>query len=192
MPVEFLTPPKASVEMLRAAITGRVSRTASTLDLSPPQHSHALPVFDFGVQDIVDGKGMDAARQVSWRYLFFTPDEPVMGAEVNCKYPAETHVFSLFNHGRCNAGTLAALEMAHMRKEVRRATYQLAALRIPTLGLFAIWLRHVAGGPDLLIPVQPAPSIVNAGHCYQVADLFELLQESAGRALEFATRRWPR
>jgi hypothetical protein len=116
-----------------------------------------------GLDDLVAGRGLAAARPTGWLYLVQEGDKVLASAEAVRTGTGDDHVFSAFNEGRFVASTADAIRTARGLPEVRQDGFELRLLRVPGLYVTALWLHKAQGTGDLLIPLAPSPVDARAG-----------------------------
>jgi hypothetical protein len=62
--------------------------------------------------------------------------------------------------------------------------YDLRVLRLPALYLMALWLKDRDGHADLLVPLDPPPTGIEAGRGYAADELLGELRERARSLLD--------
>lgn len=146
-----------------------------------PEDPHE--VYTLGLDDILSGRGLGAARLSGWRYFLSDGSRIVSTAETVATSDGQQR-FAQFNSGPFVGATVEALEAARSLPQVRDRDVEARVLRVPGLNLVALWLRD--GGDDVLIPLAPAPPDVDAGRRYTPRELFDALR---AQALEHASIR---
>ncbi|GAB2664984.1 hypothetical protein [Nocardia goodfellowii] len=119
------------------------------LDLSTPHQ-----IFSMGLDDIVDGAGLEAAQPVGWRYLVVDGAQIVASAETT-QAPDGTQEMSQFTEGPFVLATDRTLKMVRKLPELAATGFELRLLRIPALYVMALWLH--ASTADILVPLDPSP-----------------------------------
>jgi hypothetical protein len=144
----------------------------------------ALPhdVYAMGLDAIADGRGLDAARRVGRRCLVMEGDRPVAAAELS---DPDGEGDLTTTEGPFTDATARTVREVEAWPQVADGEYDLRLLRVPALYLMALWLKDRDGSQDLLIPLDPAPSGLEAGARYEEGDLLERLKRRARERLEF-------
>lgn len=170
-------------------LQGRGAGAPPFLHALPPSALEvALPhaVYELGRDAIAAGLGLEAARRTHVRYLLMSGQDARAAVEVpagpaDASGPAE----SLADHVHANAGAFAASTAAAIRAleddpALRGRDLELRLLRVSALHLVALWL-HAGGAPadDLLVPLDPAPSGLDAGRLYGPGDVLAVLRTRA-------------
>lgn len=182
MPLQFSQPPAE----VSAAVTSRLEAVGE----SPQATSRALAgsdpgrltpsspheVYVLGLDDLLSGNGLGAARMTGWRYLLGDEASAVSSAETIVTGGGE-HRFARFNSGPFVASTVAALQTVADLPQVQTETITPRLLTVLALNLMAIWLP--GSTKDVLVPLAPAPQGVEAGRQYAPAELFDSLHDQA-------------
>lgn len=125
------------------------------------------PVFDLRADLIAAGAGLEAARLTGWRYLVAGPERAVAAAEIaieeNGSGGRRTSSASHINTGPFVAAFEDAIQLAESLPDVKEGSFELRLLRISALLLMVLWLKSDEGGEDILVPLDPAPSVLRAG-----------------------------
>jgi hypothetical protein len=184
MAIRHVEPPAEALNVALAGLrrlceTGAVSSPAlrrvpvDQLRLTRPQ-----PVYLLGLDELRDGRGLDAARSIGWRYLVEsnTSDQPLALAET-AALPNGAQTFTHLNYGPFVAGTAVALSAAEQTMAIDA---EIRLLHVPALYFVALWLEDPAG--PVLIPVAPAPPGIVANRGYPARQLLDVLTTRA-RAL---------
>ena len=85
--------------------------------------------------------------------------------------------------GQFVKSTAEGLRAAEAHPSVEEATFELRTLRVPALGLVALWL-HSPDTDDLFVPLEPAPAPFEAGHSYGESEFTRLSAALAAESLE--------
>jgi hypothetical protein len=166
---ELAANPRLGIPALRN-VTGQ-------LQLTEPHQ-----VFILGLDDLVAGRGLDAAKPTGWRYLIQQGDNVLASAETVRGGGVDTHVFAAFNEGRFVGSTAEAIRTARRLPELQTAKFELRLLQVPALHVMAVWLHSGTGTGDLLVPLAPSPLDTPAGGPVPAARLLTELVAKA-RAL---------
>lgn len=181
MPIQTAEPPTDINEAARNTLgqqaeqrTFRLPALASaapeTLDLATPH-----PVYNLGLDDLAQRRGLGAAQQTGWRFLVTADTAIVATAEVAAGTASHAGQFSHFNSGPFVPATTETQARAEQLPEVKAGTYELRLLRVPALYVMALWLKDLRGHDDLLLPMAPAPAPLEATHTYTAEEFTELL-----------------
>jgi hypothetical protein len=188
MAIRHLEPPAEALNVALAGLrrlceTGAVSSPAlrrvpvDQLTLTRPQ-----PVYVLALDELREGRGLEAARSIGWRYLVESDssDQPLALAET-VALPDGSQTFAHLNYGPFVAGTAVALRAAEQTTAIDA---EIRLLHVPALYFVALWLQD-SGGP-VLIPVAPAPPGIVANRSYPARELLDVLTTRA-RALPVIT-----
>jgi hypothetical protein len=128
---------------------------------------HKVYVLDF---DALADRQLSHARLVGWRYLLMAGNTIVGGAEV---IGADRAVS--VSGGRFPQATADAIEVIEGLPEVQADDFELRLLRSNALYLTAAW---VVGKTQMIIPLNPAPSWLEAGRPYSESEFFDNLEQA--------------
>ncbi|MGH9664788.1 MAG: hypothetical protein ACRD9L_10225 [Bryobacteraceae bacterium] len=120
------------------------------------------PVYDLALQDLAAGKGLGAARIVSWRYLL-TDGQVTISAEVSAPANNAPHQLALLNRGPFVNSFVSTVDSAEKDTGIAVGDYEIALISIPGLYVMALWLRAPQTGKGAVIPLAPAPPELAAG-----------------------------
>jgi hypothetical protein len=162
-------------------LAGRTEYADRALGAAEPSNlAVAVPhdVYTLGLDDLAAGKGLDSAEAVGRRVLIMEGDRPVAAAEL--QDPEGGSGFSA-TEGPFTEATAHAVREVEAWPVVADGEYELRVLRLPALYLMALWLKDRDGDADLVVPLEPAPTGIEAGRGYSAE---ELLSDLRGRARE--------
>ena len=168
----------------QGAIAGAGGALAGETTVDAPR-----ALYDLGLDGIVVGSGLEAARFVGWRTLVGVGARPVAMADSDAD-PGNPTVRAM-NYGPFVAG-LARAGQARAAGDARetgpgargRAGLEERVLQVPALYFVGLWL-HDEGDPgnDFIIPAAPAPPGLNADQRYPAAPLLDRLAALARERL---------
>lgn len=181
MTIRLSEPPPAAPDVadsaLRSFVTSGGYRLRTLEGKSPdaiaPAQPH--PVYTLGLQDIVDGRGLQAATLTSWRFLLQQGGNTVAALELAVDKQSGAMSFAGVNAGPFVDSTAAALGPHFDQLTPEPGDWAVRLLRIPALYMYAVWLADTTAGKDLLIPLAPAPDGIQAGRPYSWDELSEVL-----------------
>jgi hypothetical protein len=170
-----------SSTVLSFSAGGGVSGPTALLKANPAQLTTSLPhpVYDLGLDAIVAGKGLEAAKLNGWRYVLEDGGKPFAFAELD----GGGQSFTSFNTGGFPAALCTAVRQAEQLDYLKTHDAELRVLRISALYVIALWLCE-QGVKDLVIPVAPVGHKLVAGRPYGADDFLDLLRSPAKRAAD--------
>ena len=190
MPLQAPEPPRQAATVRSTfqafAANGTFRSPALRNATGPLSLTEPHQVFALGLDDLIAGRGLEAAKPTGWRYLVQDGEKVVASAEKPMPGTAGDHVFSAINEGRFVASTAEAIGRARALPEVGKGSFELRYLQVPGLYASALWLHAAGGGGDLLVPLAPSPLEAAAGVPVPAG---RLLEELASRARNSAGRR---
>jgi hypothetical protein len=139
----------------------------SALQIAQPHRVYVVPG-----EALERGQLLDAAEPVAWRYLLVDTENAFAAAEVQQRGDGPL-VFSEMNEGPFVQSTADVLLRAERLDDVQRGDFELRLLKIPSRYLVALWLH--AETADLILPLSPAPSSLEAGRAYTSGELANAL-----------------
>lgn len=147
-----------------------------------PSFSAVCPhrMFEIDLTDLAEGRGLDTARPVGWRWLVHDGGRTVGAVEV--ADPGTGHTVARYTEGPFTTCTDAAMATVRSLPQIEHGYYELRLLHIPALYTVALWLADLVGWQDLLVPLAPAPPGVQPLRPYPALELAGLLG-NRGRAL---------
>jgi hypothetical protein len=138
-------------------------------------------VYTLGLDAIAGGKGLGSAEPVGRRVLVMEGARAVAAAELTD--PEAGEGFSA-TEGPYTETTARAVREVEAWPVVADGDYDLRVLRLPALYLMALWLKDRDGDADLLVPLDPAPTGIEAGRGYASGELLGELRERAQSLLD--------
>jgi hypothetical protein len=202
-------PPDASVRALAAAMPrltapslarlrqlpverrtlARLPTESAAVAMAPPAISpaYAHPVYVLLLPDILAGRGLAAARLVSWRYLLMEGARSVASAEVNTDENHSHHSFATMHPGEANQATLQAIAQMQDSPTAAAGDFELRLLRIPALTTVALWLYSPTEN-GALIAIPPANPHFAQSQLYSQAEWETAMLAAAGAAEDDARR----
>jgi hypothetical protein len=195
MPLRDATPPPDAASLVSAGLADIEGarrpevRPAAAMAEEP---AHALsdphPVHTLGLDDLAAGRGLADAPLVAWRYMVSDGGKPPAAAEVTVDRDGHPTAFDHINRGPFVSATVRARKAAAKLPSVRDGDVEVRMLRIPALYVMALWLKHLDGGPDTVIPLDPAPDFLEAKRAYTEAEFLQALAAPARARLAFDNR----
>jgi hypothetical protein len=145
-------------------------------DGAQPVAAGAHQIFNLGLDDLRNERGLDAATSVGWRSIVLKNDTAVAAAEA---YPTDRGNWSFgnANYGPFVESTVEALHRAEKHPRVRTATYEPRVLRVPALYVMALWL--FSSRQSLFFPLSPAPKELTAYRAYKETEFLRILTAMA-------------
>jgi hypothetical protein len=181
-------PTKESVEAVRTRLSelaGRMEfRHRALAQANPLNLALAAPhdVYFLSLTEVAEGASIDAARIVGRRFMVMEGDNAIASAEVA---GTEDGSHLQANEGPYVASTAATIARAEEDRELADGEYEVRMLRIPALYVMALWLKDEQGDKDVLIPLDPAPSPLEAGRRYPPEEMLDELAPLARERLPF-------
>jgi hypothetical protein len=187
--VRLPEPPEPAGEVIDSALSSLTDAGEYRLRTLRGKRADAItraqphPVYVLGLEDIVGGRGLDAARQTGWRYLLREQDSAVAAAEVAIDRRSGALTFAGINAGPFVSSTAEALGPGISRLDTEPGDWVIRFLRIPALYLCALWLHEETANQERIYPLAPAPDYVQAGRPYSWDELSEAILPDARRRL---------
>ncbi len=182
MALQYQTPPEKAVRSVNAALDAIQQHPVAAVRLSESERNlrYPLVVYHLGLDDVVAGKGLEAASAVSWAHLVGLTTDQML---VEVQYDSQE--FLQLNQGPFGAGISNAIGRLENAAAVRAGNYQVNVLRVPGIYVVALWLKREDGSGDLMVPVAPVPPDLVANQSYSVAEFFAIVGRMAEQRLRF-------
>jgi hypothetical protein len=186
MPLDFPEPPEESLLSLREGLRRIPARNKSAFETeaaggSSPVIAFAHQVFVLNPQEIRAGKGLNAARPSSWRYVLNQgttgplADSPIATAEVSSQEGG--HVFSNLQHGWMANATRQAVDVGLKQQAVQSGSFELRMLRIPAMRVDSVWLKNKVAASDIIVPIRSAIETLSAFQPYDGEDFLSKVRD---------------
>lgn len=149
-------------------------------------NSHHVFVLN---RDQLDVTKLNAAMPVGWGYVVgqstenVTAESPVASAEVLER--GGGHQFSHIQHGWLGKATQRAISVAEQLPQVIAGSYELRMLRVPSLYTDALWLKNLAAGRDLVVPIASANPEIQADRSYDAEEFLAIMRDIAAKKAGF-------
>jgi hypothetical protein len=185
MSLTFATPPADGLATLKQGL--QMIQAAQQLDpkgardlalAATPSVTRPLPVYELGLDDLANGKGLEATFLVAWRYLLAVNDQIRQAAEIFPDPQTAGTRFGFLTTGFVN-GVEEAFRLAEQLPVVANKAYEIRALRVPALYVVALWLKDLQGDEDRFIVIPPAFAPVQILHPYSTDELLAILHPLA-------------
>jgi hypothetical protein len=184
MTLRAATATATSVEQVRSRLSELAGRTEfqdrALSRADPAGLALAAPhdVYVLGLDDVVDGTTLAAARLVGRRFLVLDGSRAIAGVEV-----ADPDARSGFqvNEGPYVEATAAAIARAEEDPDLAGDDHEVRLLRVPALHFVGLWLKSDRDRGDRVIPLDPAPAHLEAGRIQDPAVLLSTLADHARR-----------
>jgi hypothetical protein len=197
MPLQLATPPPNSYDLIAQAIS-RVSTAGGAAAVlanirDPSQISAALPhqVYALSSNDIARGRRVDGARLTSWRFLVQYRASTIAAIEFTVDAAGRNMQFGSLDTGPFAKATRDVATRAEGMDTVKQGSFELRALKAPSVYAFAVWLKNLGAGDDIVIPLQPTgpramrPATEGGAGPQSPKDFLQTLQPAAATQLQF-------
>jgi hypothetical protein len=191
MALQLPSPPPNTYDLIRQAISG-LSVAGGVADqvtkvADPSRLNAALPhkVYTLGSADIARGRNLDYAQLVAWRFLIQYGLITLADLEFLCDAQGGNLRFSSLNTGPFAQGTRDVVARAEALDPVRQGSYELRALRAPSVYVMAVWLKDLSGQNDIVLPIAPGPTALTGGAPRSSNDFLQGLRSAATTSLGF-------
>lgn len=168
MPLQLASPPPNAYSLIAQAMSGlsTVGGAASqvTKVADPSQLNAALPhqVYTLGSSEIAQGRNLNQARLIAWRFLIQYGLKTVAAIELSCDARGANLSFASLNTGPFAQGTRTVVAQAEAFDVVQKGSYELRVLKAPSVYVMAVWLKNLGGGDDIVLPIPAGPTAVGA------------------------------
>jgi hypothetical protein len=199
MPIDIAPPPAASISSL-SAVLPRIAGSRGVASKAPllaqganrmlqgqggadsPRPTLSSPVYVLGLDAIVAGRDLSAAKLAMWTHFFSAArdgDDQLVAADVN----ADTSRFASLKEGPQVRAFYRQVQALQQAPDIGLRSFELAQLRIPALHVKAVWLKDEGGTSDVVIPIAPTDPALTAGRRYSVQGLLAALRPAAESAI---------
>jgi hypothetical protein len=163
----------------QAELGGLESAVASDVSLAMPH-----PIYTLGLTDLLDRRPLDDLGEsdiTGWRYLVQDHERTVAGVELAVDPETSDVRFAQLQSAPIAESTEATIRGAQERDDVRQQSFEVRLLRVPALYAMALWLndRDARQNRDLIIPLDPTPSWLEANRAYTADEFMEALYRRA-------------
>jgi hypothetical protein len=181
MPLRFATEPQNGSALVQSNIGRLLQRPQGA---PPALHSQAIAnlklksphaIYDLRADQIAEGHGLEAAHPTGFRYLVAASSGAVAAAEVHTDAGGAAKLVANVNFGPFVEATERALTKLAALPQVATGTYEARLLRISSVQVLAVWLKSDGAGGDIVYPLAPAPSVLNAETPYAPQDFLAAL-----------------
>jgi hypothetical protein len=182
MPTKFAKPPRQSSEELKAGVSRyQQHRLTSEMALSMPESTEidlAHSIYFASLIHIQSGVGLQYARAKVWRY-FLKPNVSgeTMAVEVNVR-SGSRHACALFTEASVVKEHRDLLRSCSDEASAK-GNFEFRMLKVPSIHVFAIWLRGKRKALDILIPLVPKGHFLDNEQPYPRSVFEDLMQEEA-------------
>jgi hypothetical protein len=187
MPLRFVAGPRNGTQLVRTGLdnlSARESKLSSSVhDFRSLEISRPHPVYDLRADAIARGGGLETAGLSGVRYLVGDGNRTVAAAEVSVDDSGSATVLANVNYGPYVEATVQGLTEVARQNTVASEAYEVRLLRFSALYLMALWLKADSGGADIIYPLSPAPTGLNAGEAYSPEALMEIIRPLAAERI---------
>lgn len=168
------------MEDKRASSTARLART--TAIGGTPELTQTIPVYNIGIKDLAENRGLEAASHIGWRYLLGHDSEVIASADAYL-FPDRKPEFAQVNEGPMVQGIVSGIHAANSEETIARGEYEVRLLVIPALYVAALWLVDIVSGNDKIIPIAPTLSGFKIDEPIPVNEFLSIIQRDAKEAV---------
>jgi hypothetical protein len=170
------------IRSMRAFSTPRLSSIVSEEGARAPTQSQAIPIYDLGIKDLAEDRGLDAAIHTGWRFLISYDNEVIASADAYFD-PDGKPIFAQVNEGPMVQGIVSGVQGARAEGEIGRGKYEVRLLIAPALYVAVLWLVDMIGDNDIAIPIAPTSNNLIINKPIPTNRLLTILQEASKDAL---------
>ncbi len=177
MPLRFATEPANGAALIREGLK-RISARTSPLsergvDFGALQLSEPHAVYDLRADAVAGGGGLASANHSGFRYLIESDGSAVAAAEVQVDTTGSANLLAHVNYGPYVEATDHALAGAASLEAVSAGSYEVRVLRFAAISLMALWLKPESDGVDIIYPMAPPPSGLEAERAYSEEEFIQ-------------------
>jgi hypothetical protein len=183
MPIHYASEPANERVVIEQGLNRLATRASplsergldfSAMSIQPPQS-----VYDLRADAVAGGGRLSSAALTGFRYLVQNRGANVAIAEVVVPSAGASPVLANLNYGPYVEATARALAMVAGLAPVAQNSYEVRLLRFSAIGLMALWLKPDSGGSDIIYPLAPAPSGLQAEQPYSEEAFFNIVKPLA-------------
>ena len=189
MPLRAAQPPETA-EIVAATSVARLASAPEAAFGAPESAASDValamphPIYTLGLSDLLDRRPLDDLGEsdiTGWRYLVQDHARTVAGVELAVDPETAGVRFSQLQSGPVAESTDATIRAAQERDDVRQQSFEVRLLRVPALYTMALWLNDgdAQQNRDLIIPLAPAPSWLEANRAYSAEEFMDTLYRRA-------------
>lgn len=132
--------------------------------------SETMDVYVIDIEPLARGRGLSAARHAGWQNVVLDPNGDAYTLHASTAKPKKIAALSR------SAGVRERLAAIHnATRLLAPRNYDVRILDIPSVYVFAIWLKATRNALDVVIPLHSAPAAIELGRHYGRAALEPLL-----------------
>jgi hypothetical protein len=139
-------------------------------------------VYQLDVADIQQGKDLDSARRVGWRFLILDGEKTVAAVELIDFFGRLE--FSQLEEGPFAEATREALRLVENTVAVENGDFEFRLLRAPGVYVVAVWLKDLRRNNDIFVPLAPtrgSSGIAGASRIQNKSEFLAALKPLADR-----------
>jgi hypothetical protein len=188
MPIAPSRPPKRSLGKLKAAMASLAllkDRHRRWMKLHPPSAGHlrgsyAHPLYRLRLADLLSGQAFTRSLdRVAWMYLLSDAKKTLAAAEVSIVQGVHGTVRT--TEGPFVRKLKRAIEKIIQDRRLKK--FELRAIRVESLHLFALWLKS-KDGEDFFVPINALGDRLKSGRRYTEKEFVAGLLPEAHRVRE--------
>jgi len=181
-----LTKPIPSARMRKAFRDGlaemiRLGRAPKGL----PRENYPQQIYSLGLEDIVKGIGVRAAKPVVWEFLVGDSSGPAIAVYVGQPPRGTPPKMTSVTRGPMTGEALKATHAVEALPQLRVRNYELRRLRISGLSIGAFWLKSEDGGGDLAVPYHAVVDKLVRMRAYPMEEFLSIVRPLAAKRLKF-------
>jgi hypothetical protein len=185
MSIQLSEAPQSSIALLQSVLTKSAVGGKYVLPTLSGKRTDAItvaqphPVYNLGVRDIVDSRGLASAMFTGWRYLLLEGDTAVAAAEIAPDEGGGGLHFAGINAGPYVFSSAAALRALPTELETDSQVFTVRILRCPALFLWAVWFYEGLNDNHQFWPLDPVPDYLEPHRLFSWSELAEKLISQA-------------
>jgi hypothetical protein len=189
MPLQFAAEPRNGALLVNEGLNKLSARknplSGRAVNFSALQVNQPHAVYDLHADAVAAGGGLASASASGFRYLVVGGGANVAAAEVQVDGTGTATLLTNLNYGPYVEATARALTQVAALPPVSAGAYEVRLLRFSAIALMALWLKPDSGGADIIYPLAPAPTGLQAEQPYSTGDfvtaILPLAQQRAGK-----------
>jgi len=182
MAIKLKNAPQKSVDELKNALQWfQENKEKPLLGISLTEQfdeMQSIPhrIFNLQRDEILNGKGLEVAKLIGWRYILKEDRSQGYVIEIGVDAQKDEHFFTHSNEGDHVNNFISQYHILSQKDNVtEQKNYELNVLRVPSCYVFAIWLKE-ENEQDIIIPLAPVHQGFEAGKSYQADEFMTILK----------------
>ena len=132
------------------------------------------PVYHLDSEAAADGRNLDTAELIGYRYLVQEGTGELSTAEIHVDAAHNATSMTMRSYGPYAEALSRGLTQVEKLPTVATGSYELRVLQCSAIFLVSLWLKGDQGQPDILYPLAPAPEGFEPEHPYSADEFLKI------------------